>query len=121
VAANAGGHRAHGVTIKRFEFPPVYQTVDKAARQKKDYKAWNLKTSTAGWLYQLAMVTQKKASLPQTLGVPRVPISTCLQLLKALELHDRRWAIAASSATTIKRKTRKASRAAPGDKGGVLV
>jgi dCTP deaminase len=110
----------HMVELLETRVPP-FQPLTRQARQKKDYKSWNFEDIlTAGWLYQLAMGDAKEASLPQARR-SREYRSTCLLLLKALELQGSRLAVAAILRENNKEdEPEKPAGPAPGDRGGVM-
>jgi dCTP deaminase len=100
---------------------PPFQPFTRDARKKKDYKSWKFEDIlTAGWLYQLAMGDPTEAALPQSQR-SREYRSSCLLLLKALELQGSADAISAILRDNSKTQHQeKASGPPPGNKGGVL-
>ncbi|MBX7134336.1 MAG: dCTP deaminase [Fimbriimonadaceae bacterium] len=108
------------VTSLRIRVPP-FQPLDRGARRAKQYSSWMFEdVLTAGWLYQLAIGDEAESKLEQRDRV-REYRSTCLLLLKALELQDSAEAIQAILRENKKEdKPEKPSGPQPGSRGGVL-
>jgi dCTP deaminase len=108
------------VALLKDRIPP-FQPQTRDARKKKAYRPWTFAhILTAGWLYQLAMGDAKEAGLPEPKRSHEYR-STCLLLLKALELQGSQAAMAAILEGHKKKdEPEKAPGREPGERGGVL-